>query len=97
MTEHIFNWGKYKGVSIHDVPEEYLTWLIETRERDIKLYQSELDRRESAVESKADMLQRLIKAGFRDMSKKLHPDAGGSATEFADLQNAYEKLKQLFF
>lgn len=95
--EHIFNWGKYKGQSIYDVPDDYLVWLIDMRNKDIAMYQAEIDRRESALEANADMLQRLIKAGFRDMSKKLHPDAGGSNAEFTELQNAYEKLRQLFF
>jgi len=97
MSEHVFNWGKYKGVSIYDVPDDYLVWLIDMRNKDIAMYQAEIDRRENAAEANADMLQRLIKAGFRDLSRKLHPDAGGSAASFADLQNAYNKLKQLFF
>lgn len=34
-----------------------------------------------------------VRQAFRAAAKRLHPDAGGSAAEFADLRRAYEVLR----
>lgn len=37
-----------------------------------------------------------VKATYRTLSKKLHPDVGGSTIEFQHLNNAYQKAKSFF-
>lgn len=87
--------GKYRGLELSDVPEEYLLWLAESRERDAKLYRAEIERRTLALEANDDYVTRIIKTGYRELAKRLHPDVGGSADEFRELQTAFEKLKGL--
>lgn len=89
--------GKYKGYDLHDVPENYLLWMIRNSQERIDTFQNELQRRENELEANADFAVRIIKSGFRELSKKLHPDMGGSAAEFQELTAAYEKLKSLYF
>lgn len=36
----------------------------------------------------------IVKAGYRQLSKKYHPDAGGDAEKMKSLNNLYELLKQ---
>lgn len=92
----IFEFGKHRGKHIRDVPEAYLLWLIKQRQEDIEVYQRELDRREAEVEASQDMVAKLIKSGYRELSKRLHPDCGGTTAEFQELQAAFEKLKSLY-
>lgn len=38
----------------------------------------------------------IIKAGYKALAKKLHPDAGGSDEDMKLLNHTYDKLKSLF-
>jgi len=89
----VLTFGKYNGMPIESVPADYLEWLIETRKKDIRLYQDELDRRAAAELSSLTMVERIIQAGYKSLAKSFHPDVGGDANQFRELQGSYEQLK----
>jgi hypothetical protein len=90
-----FAFGKYYGKEVSDpeVPEDYLQWLIDANKKSIAAYQAELDRRTAAVDASLGMTEKIIQAGYRELAKKYHPDAGGDPTVFRELQGSYEQLK----
>lgn len=91
----IISFGKYKGSDLQDLPEEYLSWLIENKKQDLAVYEAEVLRRERVEAGQMSMVEQIAKTGFRELSKKLHPDTGGSVTEFQALQAGMEQMKML--
>ncbi len=89
------SFGKYAGTALADVPEDYLNWLIDTKKKEIDGYQDELDHRARAEEASMSMVDRIAQEGFKAMAKKLHPDKGGSTSEFQNLTASFEHLKEI--
>lgn len=89
---YTFQFGKYAGQSIHDVPQDYLEWLKNKAEEDIVRIDRELMRREDIEKASQSTVEKLVAEGFRSLAKKLHPDHGGTAEQFRDLQAARERL-----
>jgi hypothetical protein len=87
------SFGKHAGKEISDVPRDYLEWMVSKCKTDLATYQGELDRRDSQEAATQTDLERLVQAGYRELAKKAHPDAGGSKESFLALQGAYEQLK----
>lgn len=70
--------GKHKDTPISDVPEQYLRWLLDQQTRLCATINSELERREAAAEASMTWLERIVVAGYRDLSKRhiiLMPEA----------------------
>lgn len=98
LREHVaksstMQFGKHKGMELRDVPADYLEWSISTMEADVKRYRDELARREAVENSSVDIITQLLKAGFKELAKKAHPDTGGSQEQFLALKGAFETLK----
>ena len=89
----ILSFGKHAGKELSDVPRDYLEWMVSKCKTDLATYQGELDRRDSQEAATQTDLERLVQAGYRELAKKAHPDAGGSKESFLALQGAYEQLK----
>jgi len=87
--------GNYRGVDIRDVPVEYLEWLLETNRKTTVAIEAELNRRQQLEDSSESMLDLIIKTGFRELSKRFHPDAGGDQNRMRELNGANEELKEL--
>lgn len=85
--------GNYKNWNISDVPHEYLTWLHEKSVSDAKRIKEELDRRESMEDCKGTWMEQIVKAGYRALSLKHHPDVGGSNESMREINASFEKLK----
>lgn len=90
-----FTWGKHNGLDYSDpaVSDDYFQWLIDMRQKDIREYQAELDRREAQESASQSMHEQIIKEGYRSLAKKLHPDVGGDKAKFQELQGSYEVLQ----
>ena len=91
----IIEFGKYKGSRLEDLPEDYLLWLLDMRKKDVRIYEGELERRKLAEEASLTMSEKIISAGYRELAKKFHPDAGGSAKEFQELRASFEQLQSV--
>lgn len=95
--------GKYRGWEIADLPDEYLQWLvtIELREPLFMAVVREIDRRAFSSQKKSRssvpaplMAKEIVKAGYRALAMKYHPDHGGDGKKMVELNLAYEKLLQ---
>lgn len=86
--------GKYAHLDLEEVPEDYLIWLIENSKQKVRFYEQELARRDMAKEATMDMVEKIVRAGYRELSKKLHPDSGGTNAAMQELNATYEKLKR---
>lgn len=91
----ILTFGKHSGKDLKDVPEDYIQWLIDAREKDLKEYRDELERRKLVEEGSMSMVEQIAIAGYRALAHKLHPDKGGSTKDFQDLQAANEQIKMI--
>ena len=85
--------GRYKGASIEDLPDDYVDWLssIDLRNEQLRhAVAEEQQRRIFFQENRGRVTRRLIdelvSAGLRSMAQKYHPDHGGS-TERMQLLN----------
>lgn len=87
--------GKYKGDDIKTVPDDYLQWLISSSEATIKLAKDELERREACEDADLPTIAQLIKAGYRELAKKNHPDVGGSTEKMKEVNAAKSRLEDL--
>lgn len=87
--------GKYNGRDLKEVPIEYLDWLIETYRKSLSEFEAESERREQAELASQSMAQKVIEAGFRSLSKQLHPDHGGSDDDMRELLATRAHLRSL--
>jgi hypothetical protein len=87
--------GKYNGYRIEDVPAEYLEHLIKINQESIDKFQGELGRRRPVEDATIDMFERVIQAGYRELSKKLHPDMGGDTKQMQELNGTVQALRDV--
>jgi hypothetical protein len=107
MSSVTMPFGKYKGVILEDLPDQYLAWLlsatIELREPLLGFVRNEAFRRDRIREAEraaalitpevlAAALD-IIKQGVRVLTRAHHPDAGGSAPAMVAVNNAAELLR----
>ena len=89
--------GKFKGMYIHDMPSDYLTWLSKLdyiREPLLSAIENELHARTEPVNGGKTldpdvrvMVEELVSAGYRKLAQVHHPDHGGE-TRTMQLVNA---------
>lgn len=90
-----FTFGKHKGKDVKQVPREYIEWLIQTCENDLRQYKKEIERRDQEEEANMTMMDKIILSGFRALAKEAHPDKGGSNEQMRELIASHEALKSL--
>jgi hypothetical protein len=102
--------GKYRGLPLRDLPDDYIDWLHSLddlhgrlrREVDAEWQYRQLQgesRRpvEHAPDLDAEdraLLAELIRAGYRSVAKKYHPDLGGNPETMVRLNALMERLRQ---
>ncbi len=94
--------GKHKGFSLCDLPEDYLNWLltIEIREPLRSAIRAEADARRLNAEARdyssapyVAVVDELVSAGFKSLAKRLHPDVGGTHEKMIEITHAAEWVK----
>ena len=88
--------GKYRGLSVHEIPKSYLLWLIDN----IKDLSPTLKREVEAilrigetVHFSNDGLGPLLKDWYRALAKDYHPDRrGGNTAAMAAINDARDRL-----
>lgn len=88
-----FPFGKYKGFDLADIPTNYLCYAIEEFDLPVEL----------TNQIKVIICLRLglqeehrpdaIKAAYKKMALKYHPDTGGDKASFQAIQEFYETLQ----
>ena len=53
----------------------------------------ELDRRAAIQNASESLVERIVSEGYRQLAKRAHPDAGGTAEDMKALGQAREWLK----
>ena len=92
--------GKYRGKRLEDVPFEYLEWLttLDLREPLRTHVDEEFERRAYSQETQnlidPTVVDELVGAGVRSLSKKYHPDVGGDHHRMAAVNQAADWLRQ---
>lgn len=96
--------GKYRGCEIADLPENYLEWLLTIELKSglfdavvIEINRRRFSRQHYQAKSEvpaAPMVKEIVKAGYRALAMKYHPDHGGDGKKMVELNLTYEKLLQ---
>jgi hypothetical protein len=109
MTAYTMPFGKYRGAPLHDLPGEYLDWLLtlDLRERLWGAAHREADRRRAAGSGRTaadarvrpcpapQVAEELIGAGLRTLAKRHHPDAGGTHDAMIAATSAADWLRAI--
>jgi hypothetical protein len=90
----VLEFGKYAGRDMSDVPEQFLRWLLEHNSKIVAAVRAELEFRENQSYANLSMEERIVEAGYRTLSLKVHPDTGGSHEEMVELNATAEKLRR---
>lgn len=88
-----FRFGKYQGMTIEEVPLDYLQWIVGEQTQMVNRAKQEIARREAVETASQTWVEKIVSAGFRSLAQKHHPDAGGDTATFQELQAAHEQLK----
>lgn len=91
----ILKFGKHKGKHIKDVPADYLDWMLlnvdSLTDFGRRSIEAELENRLHPARDVSKEIQQV----FRAMSKKYHPDAGGTNSQMQAINDFYQQLKQV--
>lgn len=86
--------GKYKGCSLSELPDDYIEWLVNKfRPREPLLSGLKMEIR-FRYPKPASMLE-IINAGYKTLALKYHPDRGGSTERMQSLNNSVEALRKM--
>jgi hypothetical protein len=95
--------GKFRGTSLENLPDEYLFWLhgLSDLREPLKTFvdlayqrRCEPPRQYAAPISFEDAQAReLIEAGYRALAKKYHPDKGGDVRRMQEINATMERLR----
>ena len=89
--------GKYAGIYIHHLPDDYLDWLggLGTlREPLASAVQRELAARRDPATPDSVLARKVIDTGFRLLAKTAHPDAGGDLRQMQALNATVGWLRE---
>lgn len=98
-------WGKHKGLEFGEIPDSYLLWVLDKADYATPSLKSAI-RKHFGIEdpepeepdtpsSNVASMEMVVKAWWRRMTLKFHPDRGGSIVAFQTINEAHEHLKQL--
>lgn len=105
MAAHMrMPFGKYQGVLIADLPDDYLSWLFTKLELREPLrtkvgteYHARFSRRTSTatppLPEVITMAEELVSAGYRKLAHRHHPDHGGDHAAMVLVNNAADYLR----
>jgi hypothetical protein len=91
----ILRFGKYKDWDLQDVPDDYLSWLVETQRKTVAEYEAEQTRRQTLQEARLGWAERIVQVGFRTLAQQCHPDHGGDNESMRQVIAAQTRLKEL--
>lgn len=80
----VFQFGKYKGLHMSEVPDSYIDWLVRDSEDKLKLYRTEQERRAQRIDG--SFVKKIVEEGYTAMLNK------NPSVDQAKLKMAYQLL-----
>ena len=90
--------GKHKGKDLEDIPEPYLTWVLDHCELKSASLETEIKRVLGLVPRIDFFMQpslQELKPIYRRMASKYHPDRGGSTEAMIAVNDFWEQISKL--
>ena len=91
----VLSYGKHRGKDLQSVPREYLDWLLGSSRETVAAVEAELHRRDLVEMADSSWAERIVRAGFRALALRHHPDRGGDSTEMREILAANEQLSEV--
>ena len=85
--------GKYAGWLVADVPDTYLEYMIKIYEEKVATYKAELANRQARTDANMSLAERMVTAGYLALAKEMHPYAGGTNDDMAELNKVVAALR----
>jgi hypothetical protein len=88
--------GKFNGADVADIPDSYLEWVlatVETLQPVLRRAIEEQLSRRAAVP--VAMPRDVLKSLYREMSRRYHPDHGGSHEAMIAINDMYSRLQEI--
>jgi uncharacterized protein (DUF3820 family) len=94
MSYQKFPFGKYKGYNLADLPTTYIAYALEEFELpdDLSFDMKVILALRLNMTSVPDTNTLKVKAAYRELSKKFHPDKGGESESFRAITEFYKML-----
>lgn len=89
-----FPFGKYKGWDIEDIPSTYLAYAIEEFSLFPSMHEAIKDELAQRFSKPKQLPGLSAKDVYRHLSKKYHPDVGGSHEAMQAINEFYELMKK---
>jgi hypothetical protein len=93
--------GKHKGTKISELPDDYLQWLLslDLREPLKSAVENEYQERECADNDGVPgvnvlVIDEIVSAGVRALSKKYHPDVGGDHRKMVSINQTADWIRE---
>lgn len=100
--------GKYKGLPLEAVPEDYLLWVLDNCDRINPFLRQAISRRLGLDEPRAGprgtghsaaavlgAVDGAIARWYSEMARRYHPDRGGTNQQMQAINEAYGRLREL--
>lgn len=96
----IVTFGRHQGKHIKDIPTSYLDWMLSKVDNlsttQMELILDEIEYRESLIAKPiASHVPDRLQEVYRALSKKYHPDVGGSKEAMQAINEFYSALKKV--
>ena len=86
--------GKHRGFLIEDIPESYLKWLWSNVPLEEPLRSAVATALEHVGKLPDVIRPDIVRDIYRRLSKKWHPDVGGSVTAMQAINDFYDAIKE---
>lgn len=93
--------GKHKGEELADIPDDYLFWCLDhctSMSPSLrKAIERHLNYEPLPINGAAldDDVRNLVRAWYRDLAKRWHPDNGGSTDAMKAINDAHDLLRKI--
>ena len=91
----ILAYGKFRGWDLTEIPDDYLTYMLQQKRKDLQLWEAEQRRRELLREAEMPMIEKIAKVGYRTLAQQYHPDHGGDEEVMRQLNAAMAQLQEM--
>jgi len=99
-------WGKHKGQELRDIPQDYLLWVLRKADKCDPYLKRAIEQRLGFVDppppppptqttTNGVTVEQIIRAWHRAMTKKYHPDRGGTHEQMLVVNEGAELLRKL--